>query len=105
MPAPSWLDFEIAFSPDGRYAYYSNVAITFSVTVMDNAANPLATFGHFGNFDAQGPGSAEPDPPIPLGWPTNVGVVGDAVYVADVLNHRLVRVDLEFEAQVELALP
>ncbi len=26
MPAPAWLDFEIAFSPDGRYAYYSNVA-------------------------------------------------------------------------------
>jgi len=80
-------------------------AITFSVTAVDNAGNHLATFGHYGNYDAQGPGSAEPEPPIPFGWPTNVGVVDDHVYVADVLNHRIVRVDLEYEAQAQIALP
>jgi sugar lactone lactonase YvrE len=79
-------------------------AITFSVTVMDNAANRLATFGHYGNFDAGVAGSAEPEPPIPLGWPTNAAVAGDHVYVADVLNHRIVRVDLAFEAGREVAL-
>jgi len=26
LNAPKWLDFQVAFSPDGRYAYYSNVA-------------------------------------------------------------------------------
>jgi hypothetical protein len=79
-------------------------AMTFSVTVMDNAGSTLATFGHYGNFDAQGPGSAEPEPPIPLGWPTNAVVAGNHVYVADVLNHRVVRVDLDFETEVELPL-
>ncbi len=80
-------------------------AMTFSVTVMDNAGNALATFGHYGNFDSQGSGSLEPVPAIPLGWPTNVGVAGDYVYVTDVLNHRVVRVDLEYETQAEFRVP
>ena len=71
-------------------------AITFSVAVLDNAGNRIARFGHYGNFDAQGPGSAEPAPAIPLGWPTNTAAAGDHVYIADVLNHRIVRVDLDF---------
>ncbi|MGB2820306.1 MAG: hypothetical protein WBF17_04955, partial [Phycisphaerae bacterium] len=28
MPAPSWLNFTLAFSPDGKYAYYANAAGT-----------------------------------------------------------------------------
>jgi hypothetical protein len=72
---------------------------------MDNAANSLATFGQYGNFDSQGPSSTQPFPSIPFGWPTNVGVAGDQVYVTDVLNHRIVRVDLEYESQVELPVP
>ena len=56
-------------------------------------------------FDSRGAGSIEPVPAIPLGWPTNVGATGDYVYVTDVLNHRIVRVDLEFETQGELPVP
>lgn len=74
-------------------------AITFSVTVFDNAANPLLRFGHYGNFDAQGPASKEPKPEIPFGWPNGAGICGDRVYVGDVLNHRIVRVDLAWAAE------
>ncbi|MGQ9662976.1 MAG: hypothetical protein ACUVWX_11675 [Kiritimatiellia bacterium] len=70
-------------------------ALTFSVTVYDNAANPLLRFGRYGNFDAQGPQSKEPKPEIPLGWPNGAGICGDHVYVGDLLNHRIVRVDLK----------
>jgi len=51
------------FDVDGFGRLFIPNAITFSVTVMDNAANPLARFGHFGNFDAEGPGSSEPGSP------------------------------------------
>lgn len=93
------------FDVDGFGRLFIPNAITFSVTVMDNVANPLATFGQYGNIDSQGPGSSEPAPPIPLGWPTNVGVAGDHVYITDVLNHRIVRVDLNFDSEVKLPVP
>ncbi len=80
-------------------------AMTFSVTIVDNAGNALATFGHYGNFDARGAGSAEPAPAVQLGWPTNTAVAGDHVYVADVLNHRIVRVDLDYALEKKLTAP
>ena len=52
-------------------------AITYSVAVLDNAGNPIVRFGHYGNYDAQGAGSPEARPDIPLGWPLGVGVCGD----------------------------
>ncbi|KKL55413.1 hypothetical protein LCGC14_2255670, partial [marine sediment metagenome] len=84
------------FDVDGFGRLVIPNAITFSVAVRDNAGNAITEFGHYGNFDAQGPGSSQPAPAIPLGWPTNAAVVGDSIYVADVLNHRIVRVDLDF---------
>lgn len=93
------------FDVDEFGRLYIPNAITFSVTVTDNAGNRLATFGRYGNFDAQGPGSGEPSPPIPMGWPTNAGVAGDHVYVADVLNHRVVRVDIDYADQAEVSVP
>ncbi|HUS90424.1 MAG TPA: hypothetical protein VM695_01195 [Phycisphaerae bacterium] len=80
-------------------------AITFSVRILDNAGNELLRFGHYGNYDARGPGSAEPRPAVPLGWPTNVAVIGDRVFVADVLNHRIARVDLTFAAEASCPVP
>jgi sugar lactone lactonase YvrE len=90
------------FDVDGFGRLAMPNAITFSVTVLDNAGNRIAEFGHYGNFDAQGRGSAEPKPAIPLGWPTNAAVAGDHIYVADVLNHRIVRVDLDFAVTQKL---
>jgi hypothetical protein len=79
-------------------------AITYSVAVVDNAGNPILRFGHYGNYDSQGPGSLEPKPDIPLGWPLGAGVRGDHIYVGDVLNHRVVRVDLSYAAQATAAI-
>ena len=72
--------------------YIPNV-VTFTVSVRDNAGNELAQFGHYGNFDCQGPKSAEPNPAIPFGWPMTVGASDRFIYVGDCLNHRIVRVD------------
>ncbi|MBM4032382.1 MAG: hypothetical protein FJ291_11410 [Planctomycetes bacterium] len=88
--------------PFGRL-YIPN-AINFTVSVRDNIGNEIARFGHYGNFDAQGPKSAEPKPEIPLGWPVAVGATGRFIYVGDCLNHRVVRVDKSFAAEATCPL-
>jgi hypothetical protein len=92
------------FDVDGFGRLVIPNAITFSVSVVDNVGNPIVRFGHYGNYDARGPGSTEPEPAIPLGWPTNVGAVGDHFYIADVLNHRIVRVDLGYAQEKRVAV-
>ena len=87
------------FDLDGFGRVYIPNATTFSVAVVDNAGNRIVRFGHYGNFDAAGPDSPEPRPEIPLGWPQGVGVAGDFVYVADVLNHRILRAEMTYTAQ------
>ena len=67
-------------------------AITCSVQVVDNEGNLIVRFGQYGNLDSAGQGSQIPKPDIPLGWPEAVGVSEKAIYVADVLNRRIVRV-------------
>jgi hypothetical protein len=68
-------------------------AVTYSVSVVDNDGNLITKFGHYGNADSRGTGedSLIKTPEIPLGWPEAVGVSDKAVYVADVLNRRIVR--------------
>ena len=83
--------------PFGRL-YIPN-AITFKVSVRDNAGNELARFGHYGNLDCQGPHSPEPKPDIPLGWPVAVGASDRHIYIGDCLNHRIVRADKTFAAE------
>jgi hypothetical protein len=82
------------FDVDDFGRLYIPNALTFSVAIVDNAGNPITRFGQYGNFDAKGPQSAEPKPAVPLGWPTGIGVSGDHLYVGDVLNHRVVQVEL-----------
>ncbi len=89
--------------PFGRL-YIPN-AITFKVSVRDNAGNEIVAFGAYGNFDAQGPKSKEPKPEIPLGWPVAVGASDRFIYVGDCLNHRVVRVDKTFAAEATCPLP
>jgi len=87
------------FDVDAFGRLYIPNAITFSVSVRDNAGNEIARFGHYGNFDAQGPESKEPKPEIPLGWPITAGASDGHIYVGDCLNHRVVRVDKTFVAE------
>ncbi len=82
--------------PYGRL-YIPN-GVTFNVTVIDNADNPIVKFGGYGNFDAQGPESKEPKPDIPMGWPIFAGASDEHIYVGDGLNHRVVRADKVFAA-------
>ena len=87
------------FDVDRYGRLYIPNAITFSVSVRDNEGNEIVRFGHYGNFDAQGPESEEPKPDIPLGWPTCAGASDKYIYVGDTLNHRVVRVDKVWAAE------
>jgi len=93
------------FDVDGFGRLYIPNAITFTVSVRDNAGNEIISFGHYGNFDCQGPDSRESRPEIPLGWPVTAGASDRFIYVGDCLNHRVVRVDKHFAAEHLAALP
>ena len=84
------------------------------VTIQDNSGNEIVTFGKYGNFDSQ---YVNPDtkqgkdhkpsvatPEIPLAWPNSAGITEKHVYVMDVYNRRVVRVDKTYalEAIVDL---
>jgi len=87
------------FEVDGFGRLYIPNPFTYKVVVRDNADNEIASFGGYGNFDAQGPASGEPTPEIPLGWPITVGASEKSIYVGDSLNHRVVRADKKFAAE------
>lgn len=80
-------------------------AITFRVSVRDNAGNEILQFGQYGNFDCQGPASREPRPGIPLGWPIAVGAGERHIFVGDCLNHRVVRLDKTWAAEAIRPVP
>jgi hypothetical protein len=93
------------FDVDDFGRLYIPNGITFSVSVRDNADNEIVRFGDYGNFDCQGPKSAEPAPAIPLGWPVGVAASDRSLYVGDCLNHRVVRVDRHFAAEAVVRIP
>jgi hypothetical protein len=93
------------FDVDDFGRLYIPNGITFSVSVRDNANNEIVRFGRYGNFDCQGPKSKEPSPAIPLGWPVTAGASDRYIYVGDVLNHRVVRVDKVFAAEAVVSIP
>lgn len=93
------------FDVDAFGRLYIPNAITFTVSVRDNAGNQIVRFGGYGNYDCQGPTSTEPIPAIPLGWPVTAGASDRHIYIGDCLNHRIVRVDKRFAAEVEVAVP
>jgi hypothetical protein len=82
--------------------YIPNV-LTYRVTLVDNAGSVICTAGHYGNADSQGPAAGSPlkKPAVPLGWPLTVGAAPDHghVYVGDVVNSRIVRIDLTWAAE------
>jgi hypothetical protein len=93
------------FDVDDYGRLYIPNSITYSVSLRDNADNEIVRFGAYGNFDCQGPGSREPAPPIPLGWPVTAGAGEEHIYVGDCLNHRIVRVDRRYAAEATIELP
>ncbi len=89
------------FQVDGWGRIFIPNAVTFSVKVVDNQGNEVLRFGHYGNADSRGPGKegSIKTPEIPLGWPEAVGASHKAIYVADVLNRRIVRLKKTFAAE------
>jgi hypothetical protein len=93
------------FDVDDYGRLYVPNSMTYKVTLLDNADNPILVFGGYGNWDAQGPQSAEPKPEIPLGWPVFACATDKAIYVGDTLNHRVVRADKQWAAEAVCKLP
>jgi hypothetical protein len=79
----------------GRLVYTN--AVTNSVALVDNAGNPILDFGSYGNLDAQGGA-------IPLAWPTGAGFGKDHLYVNDVYNRRVVRVNRTYALEATAPL-
>jgi hypothetical protein len=90
------------FEVDAYGRLYIPNAFTYKVVLRDNADNEILAFGGYGNFDAQGPKSAEPRPEIPIGWPITVGASDRYIYVGDALNHRVVRADKAWAAEAKV---
>ncbi len=72
----------------------------FGVAILDAAGNLITRFGQYGNQDDSAEGTA-----IPFAWPHAVATTPEAVYIADMANHRLVRVRLEAASENRVALP
>ncbi len=82
------------------------------VRITDNSDNLICEFGAYGNFDSRyvpegetGSGPLAETPEVPLGWPVGAGASDRHVYVADMLNRRVVRVDLTWKQEATCALP
>jgi hypothetical protein len=94
------------FDLDSYGRLYLPNTITFDVRVLDNAGNEISKFGAYGNFDSQWVPEDSKDrkplvatPEIPLGWPLSAGASEKKIYVGDLYNRRVVRVDKKYAAE------
>ncbi|MGE3805534.1 MAG: hypothetical protein AB7K24_12735 [Gemmataceae bacterium] len=89
------------FGVDGYGRIYYPTNIAQRVTVIDNAGNEILHFGTYGNRDSMGglPGDLVPTKGIPLGFPNSVDATDNHIYVADLVNIRLLRLKKRFQAE------
>jgi len=87
------------FDLDGYDRLFAPDLFRFRVCVFDSEGNQITSFGAWGNMDSRGPGSPVPEPEIPFGWPLSVDCAGGRVYVADLVNRRVVAVKFEHAAE------
>lgn len=96
---------EARFDIDDFGRIYVPNVIDFCVRIYDNAGNLIHRFGQYGNADSARMHGEETTQAIPLGWPMTCGVNRHGrVYVADVLNHRIVRADLSYGTEIEVEI-
>ncbi|QDU98965.1 NHL repeat-containing protein [Lignipirellula cremea] len=83
----------------GRIYYPTNIAQR--VSVIDNAGNEILHFGTYGNRDAKGglPGDQTSSRDIPLAFPNSVDATDNYIYVADMVNLRLLRLQKDFQQE------
>ena len=81
------------FDVDGYGRIYSPTNIEPRVTLMAHASHEILPFGTYGNRDSMGglPGELVPTKGIPLAFPNSVGATDNYIYVADMVNLRLLR--------------
>lgn len=89
------------FAIDGYGRIYCPTNIAQRVTVVDNAGNELLAFGTYGNRDSCGglAGDAVPTRDIPLAFPNSVAVSDRCIYVGDMVNQRLLRIEKQFAVE------
>lgn len=87
------------FGVDGFGRIYYPTNILPRVTVIDNAGNEILHFGTYGNRDSMGglPGDIVPTKGVPLGFPNSVDATDNYIYVADMVNIRLLRLKKVFK--------
>ena len=81
----------------GRIYYPTNILPR--VTVIDNAGNEILRFGTYGNRDSMAglPDDRVPTKGIPLAFPNSVDATDNYIYVADMVNLRLLRLRKNFK--------
>jgi DNA-binding beta-propeller fold protein YncE len=86
------------FDVDESGRIYYPTSIEPRVTVMDNAGNEILHFGTWGNRDSTGglPGDLVPTTDIPLALPNSVAATDDYIYVADMVNLRILRIKKDY---------
>lgn len=86
------------FGVDGYGRIYYPTSLEPRVSVIDNAGNPVVSFGTYGNRDSPGglPGGLVPSTEIPLAWPNSVDATDDYIYVSDIVNIRILRIAKTF---------
>ena len=87
------------FELDEYGRLYVADVVTFCVRVYDAEGNLIRTIGSYGNPDTSGPESLVPTPEIGFGWPISACVSERNLYVSDVVNRRVTRVDLTYSAE------
>ncbi|QDU28578.1 SMP-30/Gluconolaconase/LRE-like region [Anatilimnocola aggregata] len=86
------------FGVDGYGRVYYPTGQLPRVSVIDNEGNPIVTFGTYGNRDSMGglPGDLVPTKDLPMAWPNSVDATDDHIYVSDIVNVRLLRIEKQF---------
>jgi DNA-binding beta-propeller fold protein YncE len=89
------------FSVDGYGRIYYPTNIAQRVAVIDNTGNEILHFGTYGNRDSLGglPGDLVPTKDVPLGFPNSVEATDNFIYVADMVNIRLLRLKKQFSLE------
>jgi hypothetical protein len=80
-------------------------AVRFQVRVHDSEGNLLCALGTYGNADCRGPGSAHPQPEIPLAWGELVVAGSRHIFIGDNLNRRIVKVRLVYAGEQSCPAP
>ena len=86
------------FGVDGFGRIYYPTGQLPQVSVIDNEGNPILAFGTYGNRDSLGglPGDLVKTKDVPFAWPNSVDATDDYIYVSDIVNVRLLRLEKTF---------